>query len=150
MPADDPADDAAVTPDAPFSLHDFVRSLSSSDPGIACDGLKSARAAFVAPVHPDGSGEPPLLDAYLASSPEAAELFTLWAGLKSGSTRLAMLVLDVVAVLVCLAPPEAGAVLAKRALKDHAAALSSALGDAEERPRPARCALKLLAGAAPQ
>ena len=66
----------------PMTLEEFVAALNSEDATVVADGVKRARATFVSQRDAPADGARVLLDDYLAASPDAAELFTIWDGLK--------------------------------------------------------------------
>ena len=70
-----------------MTLEEFIAALNSEDANAVADGIKRARATFVAQ-RDTSDGSRVLLDEYLAASPDATELFAIWDGLKHVSARV--------------------------------------------------------------
>ena len=82
--------------EADLTLRELITALNAEDADTICSGLKRARNQFMAqrpgPVTAAGGATaaspsagapaPTLLAQYLDASPEAAELFAIWGGLK--------------------------------------------------------------------
>lgn len=65
-----------------MTLDEFTAALNSEDANVVADGIKRARSTLVSQRDAPADGARVLLDDYLAASPDAAELFTIWDGLK--------------------------------------------------------------------
>lgn len=83
-----------------------------------------------------------LAEEYLKASPEAAEIFNLWAAKKGETGRIATLCVDLLGVIVAFSSTELAAPLARKILYTRGRVLVS--GFASKSPRFIRCSLKLL------
>lgn len=138
------------TPD--LTVVEFVALLQQTDTESLATGLKRCRDAIARGGTVACEGEEGvrrgLASAYLQSSPNAQEIFTIWDGLgvsRNASTgRMAALVVDLVGVLLafCESVEEEGTPLAWAILRTRSKGLAMALSTPA--PRMLRCTLKLL------